>query len=382
MIVALWLLNPRAEHPYPDKQVGFATAALLFTFLGLMVAAVRDKKAEKGMDEMLNTSPAGDFSGHPYAGVARWTQLLESGPSALTAHDPQDHLCPCPLKSCAGDSADAAAREALITGTVALSFEVCGNVLIHWTVIVTFAPVTYTTPWAIFIIVVFCMNLFFQEISTPYPSSIASHPPMDLAKRLRSRAVMLVLRDLLHRERNVVDREAVPTDPLTAEQYAILHRELSRTWRSFLARSSHPRTLYATILVLFVGSGIIYLIGEACVPIWVPIIFAEFTLVLLRDLALLALWNSSIEQIRLLYASTVVELLSIGTPSARRHADLITAFVGEDVRGKWMGFLVDFSAVRTAGVTLFTLGVGLYTIFRGLNISFPVSTVCPGVVAA
>ncbi|KAI9003949.1 hypothetical protein DFJ74DRAFT_421597 [Hyaloraphidium curvatum] len=376
LLVALWVLNDRVENPYPTKQLGFATAAILVLTLGLVVVGVRDKVAEKGLAEMHNTSKEGDFSAHPYAGVARYTQLVEDGPSALTLHDDRDDLCPCPRKSCAGDAPNNAAREALITGTGCLLAETIGNTLVHWTVIVAWAPVTYTSPWAIFFVTLFYFTLMFQEISTPYPTSIAGHPPMDLAKRLRSRAVILVLRDLLHRERDVEDREAVPTNDLSDEPYALLHKELSRTWRVFLARSSHGRTLFATVLAQLIGSAIMYLIGGQCIPVWIPVFFTEFTLVLLRDLALLALWNSSIEQIRKLYASTVVELLSIGTPSARRHADLITAFVGEDVRGKWMGFLVDFSAVRTAAVTLFTIGVGLYTIFRGLGITFQVSTVC------
>jgi len=112
------------------------------------------------------------------------------------------------------------------------------------------------------------------------------------------------------------------------------------------------------------------------VPYWVLFFLAEFFFLLVRDLTLLATWNSGIDLIRELYVSAASELLTVGTPSARRHAELLRAFAAEDLRGRFMGFRVYFLIVRTVTVTCFTLSVGLYSIFRGIGISFVPSTVC------
>ncbi len=50
----------------------------------------------------------------------------------------------------------------------------------------------------------------------------------------------------------------------------------------------------------------------------------------------------------------------------------------ERFKARFWGFAVGFGFVRTLGATLFTLGIGVYTIFRSLGIFVTVETYCPG----
>jgi len=175
---------------------------------------------------------------------------VRAGGSYLLLHETEDDFCPCPLDSCAGKIPNGAAAEVFAYWCVHSSLTFGGNLFMQWSVFVIFAATTWTTSWVIVSAVMLFCGLVVQEIFSPLPTLLASHPPMSLAKRLRYRAVLVVLRDLVHRSREATEKDARPVDSLHTEQYVIVHRTLSRTWMTYLIKSSHSRQFFVTIVLL------------------------------------------------------------------------------------------------------------------------------------
>ncbi|KAI9014033.1 hypothetical protein DFJ74DRAFT_645073 [Hyaloraphidium curvatum] len=155
-------------------------------------------------------------------------------------------------------------------------------------------------------------------------------------------------------------------------------------------RIQHPscsaRATSATMIIVcsFAAlQGLVFNVaGDACVPMWV--------------LAMIAF------NLRLIFVDAIVELVHYArTASApagaadteegrlarvdalaslSENAEILRAFVaGDQHRARFFGLVATMSLVRTLAVTLFTVLLGLWTIFRGAGIRFVVDVACPAV---
>lgn len=60
------------------------------------------------------------------------------------------------------------------------------------------------------------------------------------------------------------------------------------------------------------------------------------------------------------------------------HSTLLQTFKEADhLRAKFLGIPVTWGVVKTFFVTLFTLGVGLWSVLKGVGVFFTLQTVCP-----
>ncbi len=60
------------------------------------------------------------------------------------------------------------------------------------------------------------------------------------------------------------------------------------------------------------------------------------------------------------------------------HATVLQTFKEADrLRARFLGFPVTWAVVKTFYVTLFTLGIGLWSVLRGVGVTFTLQSVCP-----
>ncbi|KAI9019151.1 hypothetical protein DFJ74DRAFT_769929 [Hyaloraphidium curvatum] len=366
--------------------LALATATIAIFIVASLVGSVASQLSSRGMVAQYGARTA---DADPWAGAARYAQLARHEPgSVLLLHREGDGMCSCPAPTCAGRSADFAAAEALLaTFTFHAPVQMAVEILISWTAIVTFAPRTWNTPWSASLASLYFAASLAYNGSQHLPMSVTGHPPLGLAKRLRHRAVVVLLGDLLDRERAAAIEgaamdpgEAQPEPvPISSEPYAALHDTLASSWHAHRVRASFGRGLVAFFLVLSLLAALPFAFRGGCIPLWPPVCAALQALKLLRDAVLVASWNAGIATVRTAYACAASSLLRLGTPSARAHAALLSAFAAEDPRARFLGAAVDHSVVRTAAATSFTVGLGLYTVARGAGLAFGPQTACGGV---
>lgn len=146
-------------------------------------------------------------------------------------------------------------------------------------------------------------------------------------------------------------------------------------------------TLISSYLAQAVGS---------CVTFWsVNYILASIVFYSLSFISV-PIANSQISTITALYGDAERALLSILAEASLRlpftferqrvhdrlmaHALMLQTFKeANGVRAKVLGIPVTWGLVKTFFVTLFTLGVGLWSVLKGAGLTFTLQSVCPGV---
>jgi hypothetical protein len=129
-------------------------------------------------------------------------------------------------------------------------------------------------------------------------------------------------------------------------------------------------------------------IAGFCVTAWTLGITSFAILILTIDVVNTAVSNSQITAVTDLYLSARKELRTMAAradPSrqialarARRHDLILESFGGvERFRGKLLGFTVDPMVARNVLLTVFTLFVGFWSIFRISGITVTAESVCP-----
>ncbi|KAI9011576.1 hypothetical protein DFJ74DRAFT_771871 [Hyaloraphidium curvatum] len=376
----LLMVNLAPIFVFNGRGTLFPQSSLTVSAVGILVIWVPSSALTIGVllraHRRVRQGVPSDASTLSYAGTARWIQLakVDDG-SVLIKHEDSDPLCPCPRKTCAGTIPDRAAASdmAFVVGAHFL-LETFVLFATSWTPLVTFGSSTWTTPWSAVFAFLFLASIIAFECFSSISLTVQHHPPLALSTRLRGRAMRVLLRDLVARS----GRGEVPTSAL-AEPYFALHASLARIWASFLADASTVRRYMSTISVLYFLAAVIFAASSSCLPAFLPVALLFNSLFILRDLTLVAYFNSGISSVRELCAAAALHLRAMGTEAAVHHAEVLRLLAADDVRGRWLGGSVDASTVRTAAVTGFTVAVGVWTLARGAGVAVVLDTVCGGV---
>ncbi|KAI9010573.1 hypothetical protein DFJ74DRAFT_312996 [Hyaloraphidium curvatum] len=341
------------------------------------------------------------FDGHYFAGLARWNMLVESEgapagddtekratmdtkQSRLIAHLPADPFCPCP------DCTDKDIAFVLWRGMpISILFGV-GDLLVTiafaWTAIVTLGAFTWNTGWSLFLAILFVVScaLYYPMVELRRAQLFLGRF-QQLAHRVRHRAVYLVLSDFLARCR--AGALAPQQDPPEAEEpYARLHADLIRAWTS-----QHADLSNMWFLLILLGTatlaGIVTAAVGGCIAAWIPLLFGVYSMWLITAMLLVSAGNAQISDVAKLYAEARMALRRMivsgryrASESELQKHEAQLALFGEldHVRGRWMGFTVDYGTTRALAIAAFTVALGLWTLLRGAGISFVMDNVCPG----
>ncbi|KAI9015957.1 hypothetical protein DFJ74DRAFT_770538 [Hyaloraphidium curvatum] len=114
-----------------------------------------------------------------------------------------------------------------------------------------------------------------------------------------------------------------------------------------------------------------------------PVIYCAL-LILVFDLINLAAANTEPSRIAALYNGTAYRLRSLalrtGGPEPLRHAEIFEGFARDtgSFRARFFAAPVSAGLVRTVAATAFTVGVGLWSVVRGVGIGVTLQMACPG----
>ncbi|KAI9005142.1 hypothetical protein DFJ74DRAFT_409509 [Hyaloraphidium curvatum] len=334
--------------------------------------------------------------GNVLAGLVRYRELVQAGGTLLTEHVPGDPLCACPKPGCTGGLTWVTFFSYTASAAVQIACMLTWPVVLRvWTPAVTLGSVTWSTPWAATLVVlgiVFISWLMVVTTLMQVATYARNGAAFALDTRLRRRAAQLCLEDLLERLRDALARPDGTWKPREAESepYMALHGALVTTWRRTKAGSDPSRAVMLTGLLAEVVAVLIFVIGSSCIPSpnLAGVLYIIFTL-LVFDLLVLAAANTSPDRIAALFRSASHSLRSIGTAAAASgrtdlaaaaswHDRFLSGFADVDpYRIRAFGAPVTFDLVRTVVATLFTLGVGLWSLLRGAGVGVTIGIVCP-----
>ncbi|KAI9012338.1 hypothetical protein DFJ74DRAFT_734259 [Hyaloraphidium curvatum] len=399
---AVWALDGGR---FGRTQLIAGTVAALFAVgLPLIMATTAGYRKSVTVTHSGAGDASADLNRFSMAGAVRWAQLCGIGgggeggaeagklvqvPSLLVQHDPEDRLCPCALPGCAGGLPAAAGRvriaEIVLRGVVGFIFI---SVAVGWTAMITLSREFWGVWWGALLGTFYIVTSLNYNLVNGIGRFATNAPLLRLSLRLHHRAMGLALGDLLARARRALDGSE--QDALEGEEpYSQLHACLAEVWRN-----RHPYLgSYAVALPLafalqsFVA--IINIVAGSCIPAY-PIGIMAYTVVLfLFDTTSLVVSNEQISEITDLYLDArreIRELLAraddpASAPAAARlaaHDALLSSYLeASRFMGRLLGYPIDFSAVRTFLLALFTVVIGLWSILRGSGIFITMDFACP-----
>ncbi|KAI9004945.1 hypothetical protein DFJ74DRAFT_712836 [Hyaloraphidium curvatum] len=333
--------------------VGYAVQQGMWE-LGIMRGRVYGKEEEVflGIPEAQSA-----LDNHLMAGVARYRLLqedasdVEATPGELAAvlleHEPGDTLCSCPKSRCAGRQLDAVPALGLATFAAIQ----CGQFVVFlivsfWTVLVTFRGFTWSSPWAATLVAVavgyVALHLVFVTLGVSM--GMSNFAIFGLEGRLAN-----------------AEEEGLPSEA-ESEPYVVLHAALATSWSSRLSLSESNRFVS---LMGFLGDFlaiVIVMISSSCItaPFLASFLWMG-SIILVFDLINLAAANSETSRIAALYSSAIL----------RGFTDV------DAYRARFFEVPVTPALVRTAAVTAFTVGVGMWSVLRGAGIGVTIEMACP-----
>ncbi|KAI9004926.1 hypothetical protein DFJ74DRAFT_742141 [Hyaloraphidium curvatum] len=344
---------------------------------------------------------------NPFATVVRWRRLLAPEPrevpcqvpdlepgeepdvSPLVRHNPEDPLCPCPLPSCAGPVLTSTWIMYLVDPIVQSLILFAAFFLASYTLLVTFAPLMWSTWWSILLFALFaCATLAYTPVTHfILPYNAPSSRVLNLSGRLQHRALSLLLSDMVERHRAAVEGGPEPV-PAADEPYVALHLRLAESWPAQLAFISNGRF----VLILMAANLVAWMLFSAvlagCVPLWIPVMLLLWPIAIGDELVAVAAANARTGRAADLYRRTRSSVLLLRSrahnqPAVARsladHDALLSLFAQtEGARARFVGFVVDAGVVRTVAVTCVTLCFGLWTVLRAAGVYFTLETMCAG----
>ncbi|KAI9015575.1 hypothetical protein DFJ74DRAFT_271849 [Hyaloraphidium curvatum] len=404
---ALFLFND-GRFPLDNLAVGYAcvmvlsttiaAASLMGLFLRGRTVAARDQ----------------DLSGHPLAVFARWRQLVDSGASekpgsapSLVLHSQGDPLCPC--GECVAPLFQSAVALRLLEQAYRTVISIALIFFGQYTVLVTFSERTWSSPWSAFVAAAFrgCAGLDSapETLIRTTISSVAltafiittnsmvtvggNVAAVRLGLRLHSRGLKRALSSFLDNHETALFRGGTFSE-VDQEPFVGVCERLAFLWRNrFPAFSSTPYIIIGYVIAPLVGI-VANIAAGTCVPLWCLLTLAFSLVLIVTDIINFASSNSQVSaasslllrayrESKLLLARAGVAGLA-GTPAARslsEYADLIAAYAQADgCEARFMGFVVRYGTARTFAVTMFTVGVGLWSILRTAGVTVTLDTAC------
>lgn len=342
-----------------------------------------------------------DLGGHPLALVARWLQLTTKNPqiepetaSELLSHNSADSLCPCPAKSCAGNVPRNAFRVRIVEVFIPGLALAAPFFLIFWGGLS--APTAFSTQWwggAIFLVA--CLYHQWTVSVAAVARTTSNVASLDLSLRLHRRAVHICLSGLLERYETALSSAEVktPGNDEMDERYLTLLPALATAWetRFPIPVSGGP------VLFIYGANPVIVAIANiaagGCVPLYSLLFLLYGFILVIQDLANFSAANAQItsvtrlvtdcrREIRLLLLRAAKHETSPGLAAWKehleRHLTVLGSFENPDsYQAKFLGYPVNYGVLRTVLVTVFTIGVGHWTLLRGAGIRLSLLYACP-----
>ncbi|KAI9002171.1 hypothetical protein DFJ74DRAFT_696950 [Hyaloraphidium curvatum] len=402
LLAVPWVFN---DGRFGSVQLAVGTSTLALAFFASSVGITLFAVYQAGLKVMGNSTTtvkvaSRDYSSHGAAGLARWIQLAskvgsDSAVTALLGHNSKDDLCPCPNVQCAGRLPRRADVLRIVDMSFRLSLLTFSGFSYFWTPLVStgIAQRTWTTPWsAVFggLTVAALLNFGWPAALVRFSTNV---PLLQLSNRIGCRAMKLASEDMLCRYRLLIDTGAQWTRGTTSERqlYMDLHILFTSSWRRrILQYTASVANLFASSVNLLMG--LINIAACSCLPACF-LLYLVYTLAMnLIDLVNVSAANAQISDVRSLYADVSSELRELRriayTAPSRPDPDVIAALEADaevlgsylDVdryRLKFLGFVMTYGVVRTLFATLLTLGIGLWSILRGLGVFVTMETICP-----
>ncbi|KAI9024534.1 hypothetical protein DFJ74DRAFT_767103 [Hyaloraphidium curvatum] len=333
-----------------------------------------------------------ELSNHPLAVFARWAQLAAAEPgSPLLRHEPDDPLCPCPAKACAGKllARAGALRGLEVAGHIASGFQFYFFIYLTMPAL-AYASVTWATPWAAALTALYILLMVEYHCLSLLGAGRTNVGALMLSLRLHRRAAALALRALLARQRAAAVNppeftgaaDSAPPD----EPYLVLLDSLGPTWRArvqALGAASGPLILFAlpVYAVIVAVTGIAF--GN-CLPFGALAAAIHTAFLVTLDLAAFSASNAHVSVVIALVDECRAALQRTSPPSGpasdqlERHDRLLAAFsrARDASLAKFMGFRVDAAVARNVAATALTLAVGLWSILRGGGVRVTLYTTC------
>ncbi|KAI9013704.1 hypothetical protein DFJ74DRAFT_682939 [Hyaloraphidium curvatum] len=401
-----WVGN-RPYGLFGDKQLVAMTVAFVVQDVIWEVGMLRGRAFAKEKEAPVRTPQAADerspLDNHPLAGLARYRFLEQdtSDPESpagelahyLLQHRPDDPFCSCPRRTCTGYQLKAAPALSFVefTGSLVVLLVVY-TILSFWTVFVTFGGFTFSSPWAgtiaAFATAYISAYLLYLAIGANLNQSNVA--VFGLEMRLRRRAVEYCLSQLTNRiEGHLADAEQEwKPQAAESEPYIVLHAALASSWSTRLAIGDSVRFSLAVGFVGDLTALSIVMLSTSCIAApFVSSLFWSLAVLFLLDLVNLAAANAETSRISALYSSAAYTLRSLalraGGPSQltnaiQWHEAILRGFADADAyRARFFGVPVTPAVVRTAAVTAFTVGVGMWSVLRGAGIGVTIEMACP-----
>lgn len=351
----------------------------------------------------------------------------DTSSSLLLKHEPNDNLCPCSecLRTLPQDIFWDRARRP----TALHVYAMFAGFALGWTPMVQFGSLFWSQPWGIFLGVVFATSIVVYSGNAIIDKWL--HPSVPLVRlkgQIYHRASSLALRAFLEKAKADLrcpsshEQTSDPKDPSDPELFIRLHAGYMARWQESHLEASDLFVFFMVMLMpaAFVVSCIINLVSKhlvlsgipvgrrcpnnqgyflyhqaagSCMTLWsvawllMTVAYSAFSL------TTLPIANGQITAITSLYgdAQRALDMLLAQasclpqTPERRdvmtklsAHSSLLQTFREADrLRAKFLGIPVTWGVVKTFFVTLFTLGVGLWSVLRGVGVFFTLQTVCP-----
>ncbi|KAI9034287.1 hypothetical protein DFJ74DRAFT_648784 [Hyaloraphidium curvatum] len=410
VVVAMWVLN---DGRFGTSQLIIGTINISVFLLALVIGPLFiGLRATVTRPEPGRAAAAGDLSRHPLGPAVRWVQLIEAGAdvemenapskeekgelqaegaSKLVRHDHTDPLCPCILPSCAGALLKQSGH--LRVMEYAIRFSLCFftyAIALGYTSLVSFGPRFWTTWYfATFgvLSVATCALYFVVNLTARFSGNISL---LRISMRLHHRAMSIALSSMLDRQRKALFGPEVDAahGEQSEELYVKLHDSLTASWEERLPLLASGAVILVLTFFMVPINLILNIIAGMCVTGWFLGITCFAILILTIDVVNIAVSNSQITVITDLYLSARKELRTMALRSdpsrrvalqmARRHDLALESFLSvERFRGKLLGFAVDAMVARNVLITVFTLLVGLWSIFRISGIYVTMESICP-----
>jgi hypothetical protein len=223
-------------------------------------------------------------------------------------------------------------------------------------------------------------------------------PLTKLTTRIYHRASSLALGSFL--ERSKEDLRNPPPLSMDAksqpELFVQLHGRYMETWSTHNLNKTDLYAVFAATLMpgSYLLATIINAAVGGCLTFWTILGILNRVVYSTFGLLFLPVVNRQITTVVELYTTTQRSLNTILAEASRlpptperqhviaqlqAHSTLLGTFEKADrLRAKFLGFPVTWGFVKTYFLTLFTLGVGLWSVLKGSGVGFTLQSVCPG----
>ncbi|KAI9026799.1 hypothetical protein DFJ74DRAFT_661889 [Hyaloraphidium curvatum] len=333
------------------------------------------------------------FYGWALEMASRW-KALASRDSLLLEHQDDDTRCPC--EKCAGKLPELAGLLRFPVGIVGLSLiMLAGYVAPLWSPIVVFADQVWTSPWAVPATIGFLVLLVGLA-----PGSFVFNPGsaalVNLSNRVQERAVHIALRTTFASLRTRLDGSAPGHDDpdsllsrdFLLDLHSTLHSRLAKRWSVVARDFASSRVAFVLMFLSWTVAAIIPATMSGCIPAWVILNIVALALHIFGDLVLLATSNEGPERAGKLYKQAQELAQEMAGVARCRGLDVagelrdFAAIAGlytdvQATRARLWGFPIHWAFLRTLTATLFTLGVGMFTLIRSAGVTFTMETYCP-----